>query len=309
VIALKTIGRHYRHNIGRCDILFSSLRQFAEPETIGEVLVIVPSNEIRAIEGYARNWHPFRITVVDESKYLDIFRQFSKFYQVRPWHRQQIIKLFAAGLVATEFFLVVDPDMFATKRFSARELVRADKAVMDVVPRRIHSKWWQASAGLLNLPADTSDVGMSIMPAIFSRTICSAVQQRLRRMYKIEWYEVLLRHFDIDWTEGTLYYLVAESDGLLDRFHFKSHPSDHYRLHNPENCWWNRATFSPQRCFEPGTPGIFSVIQSNTHMPPSQIRTMLSPYFKIDAQPYDAPLAPIKRAIEIMGAICRRVHV
>ena len=60
ILPIKTRGRHYADNIGRCDILFSSLRHFTTPETFERFVLIVPHDEVEAVRGYAKAWSDFR---------------------------------------------------------------------------------------------------------------------------------------------------------------------------------------------------------------------------------------------------------
>ena len=86
-----------------------------------------------------------------EREFLDVFREYNKLYQVRPWHRQQIIKLFCAKLVSTPFFLTLDPDVMALRRFSYTDLIKDGRALLEPEARTVHPDWWRASASLLGL--------------------------------------------------------------------------------------------------------------------------------------------------------------
>lgn len=314
VIALKTVGRHYRHNIGRADILFASLGAFAKPGTIERVMVVVPSDEVQETEGYAKHWSSAqhgnqRIEVVDESQYLRAFSKYKKPHEVRPWHRQQIIKLMAAEVVPTEYFLVLDPDMFATKPFSREDLIREGRAVMEVGPKSVHPEWWQASASLLKLPCELSGDGLRVTPAILSKTICAEIKRTLEDAHGKEWFAVLLEHYDIDWTEYTLYHTVAEAKNLLERHHVIVDPTDRKKLHNDVAIWTKKdaQSFDAAVCFSPETKGLFSVIQSNTEVSPSDIVRWVKPYLPVTMQTYDSRRDLLGRAVEVYGAVRRRL--
>ena len=90
IMALKVKGRHYPDNIGRCDILFSSLRHFGLNALFDEFLIVVPGDEEQHIRRYAKAWSDFPIRWVVEDEYLTLFKKFSSFHQVRPWHRQHL---------------------------------------------------------------------------------------------------------------------------------------------------------------------------------------------------------------------------
>ncbi|HEY0296439.1 MAG TPA: DUF6492 family protein, partial [Bordetella sp.] len=214
ILPIKTRGRHYADNIGRCDILFSSLRHFAAPGLFSRFVLIVPHDEVEDIEGYAKAWSDFPIEVVDESLHMGVFAEFSQRHQIRNWHRQQIIKLSAPALIDTEYFLVFDPDCFATHPMSADTLIVDGRALTHYMPRTADNPgYWESSAKLLGVDPHLDRDGIWMTPAILSRTLCLNLHRRLEAVHGQDWRRVLLSHYMIDWTEYTLYWLNAEDEG------------------------------------------------------------------------------------------------
>ncbi|WP_019937763.1 DUF6492 family protein [Bordetella sp. FB-8] len=307
ILPLKTSGRHYADNIGRCDILFSSLRHFASPDLFSRFVLVVPHDEVEEVKGYAKAWSDFPIEVVDESLHMGIFAEFSQRHQIRNWHRQQIIKLYAPALIDTEFFLVFDPDCFATHPLSVDTLIVDGKALTHYMPRTAEPSFWQASAKLLGIDPHLERTGLWWTPAILSRTLCLNLHRRLETQFGQDWRRVLLSNYTLDWTEYTLYWLVAEQDGLLDRYHTACRPGQR-TLHARESVWYAKhmESWDVARQFAPDSDGLFALVQSNTKIPLQQVARKLSPYFPIKIQPYERRVDWALKTAELYSAVMRR---
>lgn len=308
ILPIKTRGRHYADNIGRCDILFSSLRHFASPGLFLRFVLIVPHDEVEEIKGYARAWSNFPIEVVDESLHLgSFFAEFSQRHQIRNWHRQQIIKLYAPALIDTEYFLVFDPDCFATHPMSVDSLIIDGKALTHYLPRTTEPHFWEASAKLLGVDPHLERDGLWWTPTILSRTLCLNLHRRLEAIYGQDWRRVLLGNYTVDWTEYTLYWLNAEQEGLLDRYHTAPRPGQR-TLHARESVWYAKHMegWDVAHQFAPDSDGLFALVQSNTKIPLQQVARTLAPYFPIEIQPYKRHVDWALKAAELYSAVTRR---
>jgi hypothetical protein len=311
VLPLKTRGRHYADNIARCDILFASLRRFTPPETFDRFLIIVPHDEFEDAKRYVRAWSDFPVEVVDESIHMTAFAEFNQRHQIRPWHRQQIIKLHASELIDTEYFLVFDPDVFATHPFTADDLVIDGKALTYYQPRVREPNMWRPSAGLLRQEPHLERDGIWWTPTILSRTLCRHLHRRLEELYDRDWIRILLANYMIDWTEYTLYWLNAEREGLIDQFHAPMVPGRR-SVHASESVWYagkngeNLDLWQAERHFGEDGDGLFAVVQSNTFIAPERVVEKLRPFFPITIQPYDRHDSLFLRSAEFYSAVARR---
>ncbi|WP_321885093.1 DUF6492 family protein [Paraburkholderia bannensis] len=307
ILPIKTRGRHYADNIGRCDILFSSLRHFTTPDTFHRIVLVVPHEEVDEVKGYAKAWADFPVEVIDESLYMGIFAEFSQRHQIRNWHRQQIIKLNAPEWIETEYFLVFDPDCFATHHFTADTLIRNGRALTHRQPRRAEPRFWEASAKLLNVDPGLDGDGLWWTPTILSRTLCLSLHHNLEKQYGTDWRRTLLANYAIDWTEYTLYWLNAEREGLLDEFHAFPQPGQR-TLHASESVWFanDMKEWSAAQHFAEDSDGLFAVVQSNTHIPLDEVVKKLSPYFPIKVQPYERHFDAKLKSAELYSAVVRR---
>ncbi|CCG42679.1 DUF6492 family protein [Magnetospirillum molischianum] len=311
ILPIKTRGRHYADNIARCDILFSSLRAFTSPATFDRILVVVPHDELALAREYVKAWSDFPIELVDESVHMTAFTEFTQPHQIRPWHRQQIIKLYSPALIDTEFFMVLDPDVFAVQPFTIDDLILDGRALTYPQPRMREPHLWRPSAQLLQQEPHLERDGIWWTPAILSRTLVQALQRRLEELYQRDWIRVLLSNYMIDWTEYTLYWLNAEREGLIERYHTLP-PAGRRGLHVNESVWYagkdgrNLNDWQAGKHFGPDGDGLFAVVQSNTYLPPDRVVDKLGPYFPIRLQPYRRDTDPLRRAVEIYAALTRR---
>jgi hypothetical protein len=312
ILPLKTSGRHYADNIARCDILFSSLRAFTTPAIFDRILIVVPHDELQAARQYAIAWQDFPVEVVDESLHFKAFGDFSGRHQIRPWHRQQIIKLYASELIDTEYFLVLDPDVFATRRFDLRTLLPRGRALTYMQPRKREARYWRDSATILEQQPDLERDGIWMTPALLSRTLCRRLHRRLEALHKADWMHVLLSRYTMDWTEYTLYWLNAEREGLIDQFHAGPEPGSP-QLHADESVWFagaqarNLKEWYAERYFAPDSTSLFAVVQSNTGIGVDAVVRKLQPFMEITLQPYERHRSPGLKAAEFYSAVMRRM--
>lgn len=311
ILPLKMSGRHYADNVARTDILFSSLRAFTTPDIFDRIVIVVPHDELENAKRYAEAWRDFPIDVVDEALHFKAFENFRARHQIRPWHRQQIIKLAASELISTEYFLVFDPDIFATRKFDLDMLLPEGRALTYFQPRQREPRFWQASAKVLKQSPHLERDGMWWTPALLSRTLCRLLQERLKTIHRDDWMNVLLSRYTTDWTEYTLYWLNAEQEGLLEQFH-RGPSVGMPNLHVEESIWYagahgkNFREWSAAQHFTPDAPGIFAVVQSNTGIAIDTIVKKLEPYIPITLQPYERHRSFSLRAAELYSAVARR---
>ncbi|PKU24427.1 DUF6492 family protein [Telmatospirillum siberiense] len=312
VLPIKTRGRHYADNIARCDVLFSSLRHFSSPDIFDKFLVIVPHDEFEDARRYAVAWRDFPIEVIDESVHMTAFAEFNQRHQIRPWHRQQIIKLYTPALIDTEYFMVFDPDVFAIHSFGIEDLIVDGRALTYCQPRMREPHLWRPSAELLQQDPHLDRDGIWWTPAILSKTLVERLHRRLEELYPGDWIRTLLSNYMIDWTEYTLYWLNAEREGLLERYHVTAGPGRR-SMHASESVWYagkkgrNLDEWQADHHFAPESDGLFAVVQSNTFIPPARVVEKLRPYFPIALQPYDRHESLLLKGLELYSAVARRL--
>jgi hypothetical protein len=285
LLPLKVSGRHYGENLARLDILFSSLEHYAAPGLLDELLIVARADELDVIGGHLSRWTGLPLRIVVEDEHFPAFRRYTRPWQIRPWQRQQIIKLNAPALTASPFVLTLDPDVLAVKPI-ARELLLPDGlALLEPEARSVHRRWWRDSADLLSVEPRLERPGMNVSPALLSTAILGEVQRRLEAVGGRPWMEILLTSY-CDWTEYTLYLLAGERAAILDRYHlWADDPRAPAHLHtHPAVSIWDSAAASParlERLFSSRDPGLFAVIQSSSRLPPSQVAAVAESHFPV----------------------------
>jgi Family of unknown function (DUF6492) len=171
LLPLKVSGRHYGDNLARLDLLFSSLLHFGTPGLVDELVVVVRADEVDLIERHLRQWPDLPLRVVVEDDHFPAFRRFKRPWQIRPWQRQQIIKLNAPALTSADFVLTVDPDVLAVKPVDREVLLPGGRALLEPEPRRVHRRWWLDSADLLDVEPALERPGMNVSPALLSTAV------------------------------------------------------------------------------------------------------------------------------------------
>jgi hypothetical protein len=285
VLPLKVSGRHYGDNLARLDLLFSSLRHHAEPGLFDEVLIVARADELDVIGRHLSRWSELPLRIVLEEEHFPAFRRYTRPWQIRPWQRQQIIKLNAPALTTSPFVLTLDPDVIAVKPITRELLLPQGRAVLEPEARGMHRRWWRDSADLLGVEPRLEQPGMNVSPALLSTAILEEVQRRLEANRGRPWMEILLTSY-CDWTEYTLYLLAAEQADAVNRYHLWAddpRAPAHLQI-DPSLSIWDPASASPasvERLLAPDVPGLFAVIQSSSGLRASEIAAVASKHFPV----------------------------
>jgi hypothetical protein len=284
LLPLKLSGRHYGENLTRLDVLLSSLLHFA-PGLLDELLVVVRADEADRIQSYLSRWDELPIRMVVESEHFAAFDRFTRPWQIRPWQRQQLIKLNAPAMTNARFVLTLDPDVLALKPITRDLLVPGGRALLEPEARSVHRRWWRDSADLLDVDPGLQRPGMNVTPALLSTDVLGEVQRRLEAVGGRPWMDILLTSY-CEWTEYSLYLLAAERASLVDRHHvWADDPEAPAHLHaDPALSVWGGASASRanvDRLFGAEDPGLFAVIQSNSGLPATEVAAAVADYLPL----------------------------
>jgi Family of unknown function (DUF6492) len=287
ILPLKVTGRHYGENLARLDVLFSSLLHHAAPGLLDELVIVTPQAEVRVAEEYAANWAELPLRVVGEAGHFEAFGRFTRPWQVRPWQRQQIVKLNAPALTDAEYVLTLDPDVLAVRPMTRRSLLPGGRALLQKEARSVHPQWWRDSAALLDMPVDLDALGMGVTPALLSREILLTLHDRLAECDGRPWMDVLLTSY-CDWTEYTLYLLAADHSGLLGCRHHVVEEGDGGDVAPlqvaADMSIWGRETATThhlERLLGGSDPGLFAVVQSNTGLPAEELTGVVAQHMPV----------------------------
>jgi hypothetical protein len=293
LLPLKLSGRHYGDNLARLDLLFSSLVHFGSG-LLDELLVVVRADEADHIGPHLARWPELPLRMIVEDDYFPAFRRFTRPWQIRPWQRQQIIKLNAPAFTTARFVLMLDPDVVARRPITRELLVPGGRAILEPEARDVHRAWWRASADLLDVDPGLERSGINVTPAVLSTAVIREVQKRLEAVGGRPWMDILLTSY-CDWTEYSLYLLAAERVGLVERDHvWADDPSAPVHLHvDPAISIWDATKASRahvRRLFTAADPGAFAVVQSSTGLPAGEVAAAAADYLPVRSIP-SAPAA------------------
>ncbi|HET9120352.1 MAG TPA: DUF6492 family protein [Solirubrobacterales bacterium] len=294
LLPLKISGRHYGDNLARLDILFSSLEHHAASGLLDELLIVARADELDVIDRHLSRWPGFPLRLVVEDEHFPAFRRFTRPWQIRPWQRQQIIKLNSPALTSSPFVLTLDPDVIAVKTIARETLLPDGRALLEPEARSVHRQWWRDSADLLGVDPGLERPGINVTPALLSTAVLTEVQRRLEAVGGRPWMEILLTSY-CDWTEYTLYLLAAERAAILERYHlWADDPEAPAHVHtHPECSIWDSATASREqleRLFTSEDPGLFAVVQSNSGLPPGEVAAVAGNHFAVRSIPTGEPI-------------------
>jgi Family of unknown function (DUF6492) len=284
LLPLKVSGRHYGDNLTRLDVLFSSLLHFA-PGLLDELLVVVRADEADQIGPYLAQWHELPLRMIIEDEHFSAFDRFTRPWQIRPWQRQQVIKLNAPAMTNARFVLTLDPDVLVLKPITRELLVPDGRALLEPEARAVHRRWWRDSADLLDVDPGLDRPGMTVTPALLSTAVLSELQRRLEAVGGRPWMDILLTSY-CEWTEYSLYLLAAERASLVARHHlWADDPQAATHLHaDPALSVWGGASASRstvERLFATDDPGLFAVVQSNSGLPAMEVAAAVANHLHV----------------------------
>jgi hypothetical protein len=285
VLPLKVSGRHYGDNLARLDVLFSSLLHFGPGGLFDELLIVVRADEADLIGRHLENWPELPLRIVVEDEHFPAFRHFARPWQVRPWQRQQIIKLNAPALAPATFLLALDPDVISVKPLTRELLLPGGRALLEPEARSVHRRWWRDYADLLDVDPGLERPGMSPTPALLASAILGEVHRRLEEVSGRPWMDVLLTSY-CDWTEYTLYLLAAERAALVESHHVWASDSAapaHLQVDTALSIWSaSRASRqNVERLLTADDPGLFAIVQSATGMPAAEVADVVADHFPV----------------------------
>ncbi len=276
ILPLKISGDWQEHDLERARILVRSIDHFWQGEEFR--LVIVARREELGIIRQNISSEKFQIDIIVEDDLLPVLKLFP---HSSGWMKQQLIKLAAFKIISGTFFLTLDADLICTKPLYDGRFVVDGRALNDWDKRSVHANWWAGSSDFLKEDLDVHRPGLSVTPQVLSTSICEKLYDRLLELHGNGIWEKFFQSLN-GWSEYTLYNIFAEKSGLLNEYHQTAAWVADKRL--GLRCWdnfWEAADFEnwdPARSFEPNSPGLFMVCQSNTRVPPEKVWNKVKVY-------------------------------
>lgn len=274
------------------DVMFASLRKFATPGLFQDFFIITLPSQVEMLREHVKKHADFAITVINEQELLPEIKQYG---EIGGWRIQQVLKLAAAQIVKTPYYLTFDPDVICTHPISEEILMPGGKAILQLEPKS-HKNWWKSSAHQLKFKPLMKEKGIYVTPAILSTEAVRGLIKELSA--KKHWTEKLLQpHMPGDfhqyiplfrkrhrWSEYTLYHLYLEKHKLVDRYHTRSDSPEVPRTLLSTNTLWNKndmeewENWDVDACFSEADKSLFFIVQSSKQIPPEEIWKRVEKY-------------------------------
>jgi len=193
------------------------------------------------------------------------------------WHKQQILKLAAAKVVSSDYYLLLDADVILKRPTELLDLFPAGKPILQKINAGHHWDWWVGSRKILksNIQIERDSIVMDVTPDFLHRETCLALQDAIASRNKTnEWDRFLFDSQQTGWTEYSLYWLYTLECGLTQQLYDWSSRQMYEFI-------WESRQLSPQnlhRIFTPDSNSFFLVVQSNLKLDLSLIRKQILPY-------------------------------
>lgn len=287
-----------RADLDRAQLLLDSLKRYASG--LGTLFVVVPEHEKQAIHASISSQPGLRIELLSEQ---EVAPELQHLAGVRGWHKQQLVKLAIVDHLHTDFYLTFDADVIATRAFSPELLCPDGKAPCCILHERSHQDWYRDAARMLERPLHRQDILHNVTPVVMAREGVRALSEHFELRYQRgQWasgLRAVRQRFEklrlrgtpglagwrlflasgLPWTEYALYYSFLEAYELFDRWH-EEVP---FPIYDVDRSLWKAdapgfARWSPGPLFSGEGPPFFAVLQSNTQIPPAEIREKLRDY-------------------------------
>lgn len=270
-------------------LLLPSFRRFWQGPDQLEFLLLVPPADVDCVRARIAPGGGFPIRVLSEDAVCPSLSG------RLGWYKQQILKLAAARIVPTPWYLTLDADVMLRRAVSADELVRDGRAVFHSERAAYHWEWWMASRAILRSPVqlDPETRMMGVTPEVLHReTALELLAEIGRRNGAPEAERFLFENRDAGWSEYTLYWLFVLERQLHDRLYRRDGPM-YEMAWQPEHL----TALAGRRDHEPSAGPRFFILQSTLELPIDEAERLMG------GSPPAAPAAPSRRP----GSLLRRL--
>ncbi len=249
-----------------------TLKRFSHP--FAKIWVVTPTDHLEDIRSLAG---PPSYQVVAEEHLVSSLAQ--PVAATAPgWWRQQLIKLAAADLVTTPFYLTLDADCLCVRDVSQAELIQHDRGIVELTEGKNHPQWYEVSKQVLAVTQRPRKAVM-VTPFLFQTALVKKLHQHLTLRAKAQangcgnWQEFLLSCRG--WTEYSLYHIFGE---IIDQTFWHVHFQSQHSLFG-NSLWdlgqhesWDAGQSFGQNRF------LWTVVQSNTGLEASWVWQRIQPY-------------------------------
>lgn len=297
-----------------------TMSHFFDSSSIKEFVLITPTKQASRLENFLQSFiighlpnMPVFTLITDDECAPDVRNATMKGPKPVPmpgWVKQQLLKLAAAGLMQTPYYMVMDSDVFFTRRFRAIDLFKvsqctelsmvcdshgqfAYQARNDEFPifsrNNDQKEWMRATAATLKLhvPLDWR-IAMGVTPQVFATDVPLQLSIFIQRRFRVtRWLQFLVdalsesfteaQGWKLPFTEYNLYWIFAHHVGVWDDYHTGTPVLQGNAIWTMGH--WNswdtcKDTFEAEH---PPGEGFFSLVQSRMQIDPAEIWGKIAP--------------------------------
>jgi uncharacterized protein (DUF1919 family) len=185
--------------------------EFLETEYIHYFYIICPLNNISKIKVYTDKYPAIPFKFINEDTLLS-----ENTRNVEGWYKQQLIKLNISNIVETQYYLILDSDMYLNQNFHYTDIFHDGKLkysyeswqTVNDKHYSTNSTWWMNSCSVLKYNYENlthHENLMGVTPQIFITDEVKNLIRHIQRIYKTEDWQTIL--YQKKFTEFTLYWI------------------------------------------------------------------------------------------------------
>jgi len=233
------------------DIQLKTIDKFLDKQSLDKFYIICVDSELKQVqERVTKSYPDLPFVFKTESEVLPELKTQSWSHMTNPnWMLQQLLKMNAAKFVATEFYIILDTDVFMTQPFSYDDCFYNDKYICNVIDdfgtKPTKEKWWQHAIAILspdveevtfdkNSPSGVTDKIMNfnsimgVTPVIYDTKQMLSLFDEIERMYNMNYNEFLIKQsggHPNTWIEMSIYWTWLVKQGIWDDLYDCSGPN------------------------------------------------------------------------------------
>jgi hypothetical protein len=198
-----------------CDLNFSLYNSFLNKNEISKFILICKSDFVESVKEKT-NKYDLNIEVLAEESFLP-----ESVVNCRGWYKQQIIKLSAARFVDTEYYLVLDDDLFLIKPLLYKDFFNNDKVIYssegwpdNSSTYSTNTAWWESSCELLQYDLNNiknSSCNMGVTPQLLKRDYVATLVKDIKKIHNTKEWELCFENFKA--TEFSSYWISLLKEG------------------------------------------------------------------------------------------------
>jgi hypothetical protein len=240
------------------------------------------------------------VEIVREGQWIP---EMASFFHLPGWYKHQLVKLAAAEVVTSAFYLTLDADVICTRSTTVEDLLPGGKSACFVIQKDWHPDWYEGAEAVLGLRAPRRGILHNVTPVVWSKAAVLELIDHIdgvagRATYARGWRGLQQRllfalHLigphrrnrpwrawlaaSRPWSEYALYFTLLEATQRFDRYHFDSD----YCIYDVERSVWWKSDFDnwdAASLFEGSGPPYFAVVQSNSRVSVTRVWRKVSPW-------------------------------